>query len=70
MTVVIGNTISVGKYAVPTENMHTQTIDNQLIANSILGGTIGNRQDAKVGFDFSAFNFNRVEAEQELELAA
>ncbi len=68
MTGVIGNTISVGKYVAPTENMHTQTIDNQLIANSILGGTIGNRQDAKVGFDFSAFNL--VKAEQELELAA
>jgi hypothetical protein len=68
LTGVIGNTISVGKYVAPTENMHTQTIDNQLIANSILGGTIGNRQDAKVGFDFSAFNL--VKAEQELELAA
>jgi hypothetical protein len=47
--------------------MQTKTIDNQLIANNILGGVLGNRQDAAVGFDFEDLNLVQ---EQELELAA
>ncbi len=41
--------LSVGKYVIPTKNMHTQTIDNAnkaLVAS--LGGVLGNRQDAVV----------------------
>lgn len=47
--------------------MQAKTIDNTIIANSILGGTLGNRQDAAVGFDFEGLSLVQ---EQELELAA
>lgn len=48
-------------------------IDNQITANSILGGTLGSRQDAKAGFDFKGLNLYDGESwrvqKQELELA-